>query len=59
VLPVIDQIESRELLESRGTFSVVEPAQELMQVVAVAAHRGRREIVALQLAQEIGEPAVG
>jgi hypothetical protein len=41
--------EDREFLESRGgSFSLVEPAQELAQVVAIAAHRGRREIIALQ-----------
>jgi len=30
-----------------------------MQVVAVPTHRDQREIVALQLAQKIGEPEIG
>ena len=48
VLSIIDEIEGRELLESRcGSFSVIEPAQELAQVVAVTAYGGGREIVAL------------
>jgi hypothetical protein len=30
-----------------------------MQVVALATHGGRREIVALKLGQKIGEPEIG
>jgi hypothetical protein len=60
VLPIIDEVEGPQLFEQRGrSFSAIKPAQELAQVVVVAAHRGGREIVALQLAQKIGEPAVG
>ena len=35
--------------------SRVAPTQELTEVVAVAAHGGGREIIALQLAQKTGE----
>ncbi len=31
------------------------PSYELVQVLAVGAHRGRREIVALQLTQKMGK----
>ncbi len=47
--------EIRARYSSGGSFSAIEPEQ----VVAVTAHCGGREIVALQLAQKIGEPAVG
>jgi hypothetical protein len=59
MLTIIDEVEGRQLFETLWSFSAVEPAEKVAEVVAVAAHCGGREIVALQLAQKIGEPAVG
>jgi hypothetical protein len=41
----LDEVEGGQLFETRGSFSVIEPAQELAQVVAVPAHRGGGEIL--------------
>ena len=57
VLAVVDQVKDRQLLETRA-LGLGEPAQELLQVVTVAAHRGRREIIAPQTVHEIGKPTV-
>jgi hypothetical protein len=37
---------------------LAEPALELLQIVTVATHRGRREILTPQPAHEIGQPAI-
>jgi hypothetical protein len=52
VLPIIDEVEGPQLFEPRGgSFSAIKPAQELAQVVVVAAPPGGREIVALQFSE--------
>ena len=59
VLAVVDQVKDRQLLEMRRrAFGLAESAQELLQVVTVAAHRRGREIIAPQTAHEIGKPAI-
>ena len=47
VVAVVDQVKDRQLLETRSrAFGLTKPAEELLQVVAVAAHCSWREIVA-------------
>ena len=59
VLPAVDQVTHRELRET-GNKAVgrTEPAEELLQIVAVAAHPRGREIIAPQTTDEIGKPAI-
>jgi hypothetical protein len=53
VLAVVDQVKDQQLLETpRRAFGLAEPAQELLQIVTVATHSGRREIIAPQTAHE-------